>query len=151
MTVTESATGSAIGRVQLPELPAADSNVQSAQRARSITNAANPVPHLAVSVTQRDMADRGREAAQRAEAWLKTLTTGGSLLHAKPPSLAECREHHRYAAGHFAGPLPRGLRTAYGYWHLSVKAVLHIIEWVLESPPRLVVAVIILGVVRFTV
>ena len=97
------------------------------------------------------MAGRGREVAQRAEAWLKTLTTGGSLLHAKPPSLAECREHHRYAAGHFAGPLPRGLRTAYGYWHLSVKAVLHIIEWVLESPPRLVVAVIILGVVRFTV
>ena len=147
MTAAESATGI----VQLPELPAADPTCRGAQRARSITNAADTAAHLTVPATQRDMADRGRDAARRAEAWLKEITTGGSLLHAKPPSLAECREHHRYAAGHFTGTLPRALRTAYGYWHLSVKAVLHIIEWVLESPPRLVVAVIILGVIRFTV
>jgi hypothetical protein len=131
--------------------PAPVSSAEVRRRASSVTDAPATAVLPVVSDTESDRADKWREVAQRAEAWLKTLTTGGSLLHAKPPSLAECREHHRYAAGHFAGPLPRGLRTAYGYWHLSVKAVLHIIEWVLESPPRLVVAVIILGVVRFTV
>ena len=77
------------------------------------------------------------------------LPRGHPLLHARPPSLAESRERHHVAAGHFEAGLIRWPRIVWGYFHLAVKTVLHTVEWVTESPPRLAVAIVLIVVLHF--
>lgn len=81
-----------------------------------------------------------QEAACRAQRYLERISAGASLAHARPSSLAETRERHHRAAGHWNAAAMRIPRIIYGYIHLGVKGLLHLIEWVLESPPRLACA-----------
>jgi hypothetical protein len=131
--------------VQLPEVPLAAAPGQSAQRARSLPPAPGGAPQATPDITERDRLPVVRNARARALAAL----SGPSLLHARPPSLAEQRERHHQAAAHFEAALLRWPRLAWGYWHLAVKAVLHLTEWVLESPPRLAAAAAVAVIVWF--
>ena len=118
-------------------------------RAASVPNAPTlPTPlHSAdlVPVTDSDAlqpAPAGwQEAADRAQRYFDHISAGASLAHARPSSLAETRERHHRAAGHWNAAAMRWPRIIYGYIHLGVKSLLHLIEWVLESPPRLATAV----------
>ena len=112
-------------------------------RATSVPNALpSPVPlHSAdlVPVTQGDQMAGYLAAFERAARWFDRIQAGESVLHTPPATMAAARERHHAAAGHFPGWLPRGVRLVYGYLHLGVKGALHLIDWVLESPPRLIV------------
>jgi hypothetical protein len=85
----------------------------------------------------------------KAQGRAAAVTTGASLLHAQPPSLADSRKRHHEAAGHFEAALLRYPRLAWGYLHLALKAGLHVLEWVTESPPRLLVAAAFLVILYF--
>jgi hypothetical protein len=139
--------------VQLPELPAARAIRQSAQRAESVTPAPGISPAAglaAVSViTDSDQSAGLQRAAERAQAAFTAITAGSSLLHAQAPSLAQSRERHQAAAAHHNGWALRAARSAYGHAHLLVKALLHVLDWVLESPARLVVAVAVVLILIF--
>ena len=116
---------------------------EARRRARSIPNALplhpDAKPGVLVPVTQGDQAAGYVAAFERAAKWFDRIQAGESVLHTPPATMAAARERHHAAAGHFPGWLPRAVRLAYGYIHLSVKAALHLIDWVLESPPRLIV------------
>lgn len=116
--------------VELPELPSAEGHTQSAQRAES-------VPPAATGVTEGD--------GQRLPRWtlpvISAAFTGGSLLHAQPPSLAQTWARHRKCAGHYQlWPPVRWGRYAWGVVHVALTAVLDAVKWVTDSPPRLLVA-----------
>jgi hypothetical protein len=68
-------------------------------------------------------------------------------MHAAPPSLAEQRQRHHVAASRWNALIVRHPRVAWGYLHLVIKAVLHLIEWVLESPPRLLTAIVFIVII----
>jgi len=123
--------------VQLPELPAGNAPAQSAQRATSL-------PLAPVDVAQGDAASRAREALLRFGA-LFAIPAGTSLLHAQPPSLRQAHDRHKEAAKHWEAGLIRWPRHLWGYGHTAFKALLHIIEWVTESPARFIVAVLFLA------
>jgi hypothetical protein len=74
---------------------------------------------------------------------ISAALTGGSLIHAKPPSLHETWTRHTESATHFQGWILRWPRYAWGVIHIALKAVLHALEWVTESPPRLLVAALV--------
>lgn len=147
MTAAESAAEV----VQLPELPVAEGNAECAQRVRSVTNAAETATLPGVSDTQSDRADRWRETAARAEAWLRAVIAGGSLLHAKPPSLAEIREKHSRSASRFDAHVLRVPRHAWGWLHLTWAALAYGLLWATTSPAGFVVTVIVTAVVWKTV
>jgi hypothetical protein len=65
----------------------------------------------------------------------------GALVKGRMPSMAEARDRHATAAGHYNAAAATWARHAWGYFHLLVKAVLNGIEWVTETPPRLFLAV----------
>lgn len=90
-----------------------------------------------------------QEAADRAQRAFTRISSGVSVLHAQPPSLAETRERHHRAAGQWNALAMVWPRIIYGYGHLCVKALLHCIEWVLESPPRVVIAAVVIYVFLF--
>jgi hypothetical protein len=90
----------------------------------------------------------GRDAAARAVAVVNTAAAT-SLLSRQPSSMAQARNRHHVAAGHFEAGLIRWPRLAWGYFHLLVKAVLHVAEWVTESPPRLAVTIVLIVVLHF--
>lgn len=149
MTVT--AAREVLGEVP-PETPKASSQAQGPARAResSVTGGPDfPAEGSAPDVTQRDIWARLAGFRARAQAHAAGVTSGASLLHARPSSLAESRERHHTAAGHFEAGLIRWPRLAWGYFHLAVKALLNTIEWVTESPPRLAVAVVLIVVLHF--
>jgi hypothetical protein len=118
--------------VQLPELPTGNAPAQNAQRAKSL-------PLASVDVTQGD-------ATLAVAAWIArlraalTLPAGTSLLHAQPSSLAQTHTRHKEAAGHWEAGLVRVPRRLWGYGHLALKALLHVIEWVTDSPVKFVIA-----------
>jgi hypothetical protein len=89
-----------------------------------------------------------RGAAAKAAVLVNT-GTATSLLRRQPSSLAQARDRHHIAAGHFEAGALRWPRLAWGYFHLLVKAVLHLAEWVTESPPRLAVALVLIVVIHF--
>lgn len=151
----ESAVGSAVSFGD-PATRAATVQAR-AQRANSVPNAL-PAPaelHSAdlVPVTEGDAlqpAPAGwQEAADRAQRAFTRISSGVSVLHAQPPSLAETRERHHRAAGQWNALAMVWPRIIYGYGHLCVKALLHCIEWVLESPPRVVIAAVVIYVFLF--
>jgi hypothetical protein len=72
------------------------------------------------------------------------LSEGESLLRAQPPSLAQSRQRAHDAAGEWDSPLVRALRLAYGYLYLAIRPALLAADWLLESPPRLLVAALVI-------
>lgn len=141
--------------VQSAVQPESGSGFQRAEargRAESIPKppASLPALHSAelVPVTEGDdlrPAPPGwQEAADRAQRYFERISAGASLAHARPSSLAEVRERHHRAAGQWNAAAMRWPRIIYGYVHLGVKSLLHLIEWVLESPPRLATAAAVL-------
>jgi hypothetical protein len=72
------------------------------------------------------------------------LDRPGSLVHAQPPTLARAREQHHEAADRHSVPLFKGMRLAWGYFHLIfIKSVLNGLEWVTKTPLRLIGATIL--------
>lgn len=119
-----------VGHEMLPELPSAESTRRDAPRR------AESVPPAAAGVTESD-GQRLRWALPAASGVL----SGASLLHAQPPSLAQTWTRHRKCAEHYElWPPVRWGRYAWGGVHVALKAVLHVVEWVTDSPPRLLVA-----------
>jgi len=124
--------GSPLPRVQAPE-----SNAEPRAYPRESV-ALSSLPALA-PVTERARA-AGAALARAAE----YLDRPGSLVHARPPSLARAREFHQGAAARHGAPALRAARLLYGYLHLLlVKPSLNFLEWATETPLRLAVAVII--------
>lgn len=109
---------------------------------------ATSVPTSLHEVTERSRWARLTGFQAKAQAAAAGVTSGASLLHARPPSLAESRQRHHVAAGHFEAGLLRWPRLAWGYCHLALKALLHVIEWVTESPPRFCTAIILIVVLK---
>lgn len=115
----------------LPELPSADSTRRGAQaRVES-------VPDTPAKVTESD--------GQRVSRWtvpaISAVFTGGSLLHAQPPSLHQTWTRHQQCASHYQlWPPVRWGRYAWGAVHVALKAFLHTVEWVTDSPIKLLVA-----------
>lgn len=107
---------------------------ETRRRATIITPAA---PETA----DRDAASRAQAAAER----LSAALSGDSLLHAQPPSLHQSWTRHRQAAEHFEAVLLRYPRYLWGVIHTALKAALHAAEWVTESPPRLLVACLLIA------
>jgi hypothetical protein len=69
------------------------------------------------------------------------LDRPGSLVHAQPPTFARAREEHHEAVANYNVPLFKGMRLAYGYFHLIIiKPVLNGLEWVTKTPLRLIAA-----------
>lgn len=132
--------------VQLPELPVADATAQSAQRARSLPAALPDVHHEPVSgdapSPPPDRAERLRMAATRLVA-LFTVPAGTSVLHTRPPSLAQAATRHKEAAAHWEALAVRWPRRMWGWAHVALKALFHATEWVTDNPARFIVALAI--------
>lgn len=126
-----------------PETPTAKASPESAQRARSIT-----LPSAAAfdAVTQ-----RVRKTGQFAARGAALLDRPGSLVHSQPPTFRQSRDRHHECANHYqTWPIVRWLRLTWGYFHLlAIKPALNLLEWVTESPFRLLIAVIIGTVIWF--
>jgi len=127
------------------EVPSAAGNESQGAEAHP---RATSVPASLPEVTERNRWGWLTGSRAKAQAAAAGVTSGASLLHARPPSLAESRERHHVAAGHFEAGLIRWPRIAWGYFHLAVKTVLHVIEWVTESPPRVIVAIVLIVVLK---
>lgn len=115
---------------ELPELPSADASRRGAQ-ARVDT-----LPPLPSKVTQGDSAAK----VKFAQAFASRVLAGDSLLYARPVSLADMWAGHQQAAGHYNALLAKWPRYAWGALHTALTAVLYVLVWVAESPPRLAVA-----------
>ena len=72
--------------------------------------------------------------------WITHLRVPADLVNAPPKTLAAAHAHHRDAAGQWDGWLITGFRAGWGWLHLAVKAILHAVDWTLESPVRFLVA-----------
>lgn len=118
------------GPVSLPELPSADASRRHAPRR------AESVPRAAAEVTEGD----GRRVSRLTVPAFSALLSGGSLLHAQPPSLSQTWARHRRAATHYNAWAMSVPRHAWGALHTALTAVLLALIWVIESPPRLLVA-----------
>jgi hypothetical protein len=93
--------------------------------------------------------------AAHTSAKLTLMLTGPSLLRAQAPSLAHQHEHHLKAAKVFRKS-EAGLkrfcywpRMGWGCFHLAVKALLHVIDWVFASFWRLVIAAGVYTALKF--
>ena len=113
-----------------------EGEAESAQRARSLA-----LPYSISRQVFTDSAQVFRHAWASAVAF---LDRDDSLIDAQPMTFREAREHHHRCGSHYGVPLIKGMRLAWGYFHLLlIKPVLNLAEWVTESPARLFVAVII--------
>jgi hypothetical protein len=76
-------------------------------------------------------------AAQVIGGTTAVLEKPGTLMHAQPPTFRQAQLRHHECAGHYAHPLARAPRVAYGYGHmLCIKAPLNYVEWATDSPLR---------------
>ena len=117
-----------------PESAGPESQPENAQRARSL-----PLPSLAAlkPVTQ-----RARAAGQGVA---RSVNGKDSLIHSQPPTFHEAWRRHHECAGHYEAALLKYPRLVWGYFHLLViKPLLNLLEWVTESPARLVITAIVL-------
>ena len=129
--------------VASPEAEAGFQRAGARARANSVPTALPVVHHEAVQgdapPSAQEAARRAAEAIARLRAAL-TLPAGTSLLHAQPPSLVQTHSRHKEASEHWEAALARVPRRLWGYGHTVLKALLHVIEWVTESPARFVIA-----------
>jgi hypothetical protein len=76
------------------------------------------------------------------------LDRDGSLIDAQPKTFRQARAWHHECAGHYEALAMRWPRLLWGYAHLLViKPALNFLEWVTESPARLLVAVLLGAVI----
>jgi hypothetical protein len=124
------------------EIAPAEINPENAQRAKSL---ALPSPTALAPVAERVRSAAAVAASIGAKA-AELADRPGSLVHAQPPTFVQARVRHHAAARQHGAPLLRALRLTYGYLHMVlVKSVLNAIEWVTETPLRvLVTAVLVL-------
>jgi hypothetical protein len=122
----ESITGTgACARRSLP-LPSSTALAPVTERARTAAG-------VAVSL--------GAKAAELAD-------RPGSLIHAHPPTFARAAELHHLAADRHSAPLLRALRLVWGYAHMVlVKSVLNALEWVTETPLRVLGALVLILII----
>jgi hypothetical protein len=122
-------------KAQVQDLPLGEPQAQACQRGRGRED------NTAPAVTVGDLPLKRRR-------WLGAvpgLLAGGSLLHARPASLAEAHERHLHAAGAFSVRSLRWPRLAWAYLiHLPVKIVTHTLDWVTESPARAFIAALVI-------
>jgi hypothetical protein len=100
----------------------------------------DPPPATKVQERAQQAAD---DLAEKARGWFTSLAAGPSLAHVHPPTMAEAREHVHACANHTSGDLWKVLRISYGYWHLALKFILHVIEWVTRSPWGLLISIFV--------
>lgn len=127
--------------------PAAAQDQESTAEPRACARAivALPPPAALVPVT-----GRARSAGHALARVAEVMDRPGSLVHARPPSLARAREAHREAAARHETAVLRHLRLLWGYAHLIfVKSALNLLEWVTETPLRFLVAVILGAVIWY--
>jgi hypothetical protein len=126
-------------KVQVQDLPLGDSDAQACPRPRAREEETTP------AATVRDLPLKRHRWAGGLPAAVSAVFTGASLLHTKPASLAEAHTRHLQSAGAFRRLVLRWPRLAWGYLvHLPVKAVSHVLDWVLESPVRALVAALLI-------
>ena len=130
-------------------LPAVAQTPESTAESRAYArrSIALPSPTALEPVTDRARA-AGSALALAAARAADFLDRPGSLVHAQPPTFARARErHHEAAARHDIAPL-RHLRLAWGYMHLMfVKSVLNALEWVTETPLRVLGALVLILII----
>jgi hypothetical protein len=121
----------------LPEAPAVEPTRRLAQRAKSVT-----LPSLdsLKPVTQR-VQSAGASAA-------KAANSRDSLIHAQPPTFAQCWAEHAECAKHYEAALIRIPRYIWAAVHVGlVKPVCDLTQWVLFSPLRLAVLAVVVAVI----
>lgn len=65
------------------------------------------------------------------------VRTHEMLANAQLPTFRQAQRRHHECAGHYGHPVPRGLRLAYGYGHMTlIKPLLNYTEWATDSPLR---------------
>ena len=112
-------------------------------RATSVPNA-TPLPSIlrAASPTQGDALARAQAAAERVSAVLSGVQSG-VLVTSHPSSLADAHTRVHEAAGHWEALAVKVPRLLWGYGWLGFKALLHLLEWVTESPVRFIIAAVL--------
>lgn len=68
-----------------------------------------------------------------------------SLWHADPPPLNLVWEHHVRSATYFQAGLLRWPRYVWGWLHMVITAVLYLIIWATDSPPKAAVTAVVIG------
>jgi hypothetical protein len=131
--------------VAFPEPEAAAQGAEARGRAGSLPVALSPAEEDAPA---RDAASLARERALRLGGWLAAQSRT-SLLHAKPPSVAEIHGHHRQAAAAHQGGLLRGPRHVWGVMHTGAYAFALAALWVVFSPLGFVIAAAFLAACWF--
>lgn len=106
-----------------------------------------PSPRPPVPVTER--ARWAAAFAVRAGAKAAELADRpGSLVHAQPPTFAQAQARHHQRALRHEAPIIRYPLFAYGYLHLIfVKCALNALEWVTETPTRLIGAAVLILII----
>jgi len=122
-------------------------------RATSVTDDRTlpSIPRVAPA-TDSDAIARAQAAAAAITAWAGGVTSAvqsGALVTWDPSSLADARERVHAAAAGWEALAVRVPRLLWGYGWLGFKAVLHLIEWVTESPVRFVIAAVLVAVAWF--
>ncbi len=115
--------------IRLPDLPPADST----RRGAPARTREEPAPAGATEGER-------RRVSRWAVPAVSAALSGGSLLHAQPPSLAQTWARHRASATHYNAWAMSVPRHAWGVIHTALAAVLLAVIWVIESPPRLAFA-----------
>jgi hypothetical protein len=129
------AHGNGHRKAAVQDLPLGDSNAQPCPRPRAREEETTP------PVTVGDLPLKRRRRLDG----LTGALAGGSLLHARPSSLAEAHTRHLHAAGAFNALVLRWPRLGWAYLvHLPVKIVTHSLDWVTESPARALVAALLI-------
>lgn len=121
--------------------PAAPQDPETTAVTRACARASVPPASLLPS---REVTQRVRVAREHLGKLAAYLDRPGSLVHAQPPTFARARELHHHHAGRHAVPVLKGLRLAWGYFHLLIiKPPLNFAEWVTETPLRLLGATVL--------
>lgn len=106
---------------------------------------------LKPSSAERPVADahhappRTREKTRAAAQAVGRLRSGGSLVHAAPPSLAEIWAYHAASARYYNGWIGRWPRWCWGALHIVLVTVLYLLAWATDSFPKFCAAVIVVG------
>lgn len=128
---------------------------EARRRARSITAAPGLPSEGSPALVTHSKRERAQIWVAQFSARVTANLAGPSLLHAQAPSLADQHKHHHEAAKPFRESeallmrVVLVLRVGWGYLHLAIKAVLHVIDWVTASFPRLLVAAGIWAALKF--
>lgn len=117
-------------QITLPALPAAAPNAQSAHaRTREETGHSPPRQGLAEAV--------------------RAGLSGPALWAATPQPLAGIWHHHRSSADYYHTALVRWPRLGWGCLHTGLAALLRLLEWATDSPPKLILTAGVIALAVF--